>query len=668
MYVDSFRNISIGTELSRKEIISILQKKYDIDDTSILPSDLCYNSSNIGIEGNGKVRLFLKTGRGMYKYVGPNYDTKNIDPYEYGSFTGALNTKLDDKKNENIASQLPIKEGVRVDVKQLRSIKADDNISFQYNYEALNACFGANVKETIQQAIWRNSNDGCVVWFPHLAKLVNGRYVAGSQTTNWKNYFEDNGNVIIQMLYKDEKVDSNDKDPIFRPDINPMHTFMKMGDKDYRYVGTYMLDRNSSSPRYQVVRRLKANIDLSVWASGYDMDYFDTSEIGKDVFKDYYLGRSFKKQKEYISQFNRNISVLNQEEQHFDTVKESFVDSYSIAALNRMSAEVYTDEYIPRLIETINGLFNSHYDTETLLKTLGSLPEFGAELRELIFDKEMSENDKIRKCRWGSVLTAQIYTLYYEAKEYDFSLNVYTLDEHDTEQVLFALGITADKDDDLVEKQSKICFWRYCDDVLRDMSSYRFYQFICFMADTKKKSIKYVQSVKPDAANRIRKEALLQEEELENKDLSDAPKTYEYDSKPRIREINTNIKASQGCVVPRHQDRKINALVRAHYCCEIDKNHPTFKRRNSDKNYTETHHLIPLEYSSQFQFTLDTEENIVSLCSNCHNQIHYGAGADVLLKRLFEERKEALKAAGLDKTEDGIEVDIIQLLHMYGLN
>ncbi len=113
-------------------------------------------------------------------------------------------------------------------------------------------------------------------------------------------------------------------------------------------------------------------------------------------------------------------------------------------------------------------------------------------------------------------------------------------------------------------------------------------------------------------------------------------------------------------VFPRDRQVAINALAHAHYTCEIDKKHPTFLRKNSDKNYTEPHHLIPMAFSEEFDASLDVEENIVSLCSNCHNQIHYGEGADVLLKKLYKERKAHLQNVGIDITLE-------RLLGMYGI-
>lgn len=66
-----------------------------------------------------------------------------------------------------------------------------------------------------------------------------------------------------------------------------------------------------------------------------------------------------------------------------------------------------------------------------------------------------------------------------------------------------------------------------------------------------------------------------------------------------------------------------------------------------------------MAFSEEFDVSLDVEENIVSLCSNCHNQIHYGKDADVLLRKLYEERKDALASVG-------IKITLERLLEMYG--
>ena len=67
-----------------------------------------------------------------------------------------------------------------------------------------------------------------------------------------------------------------------------------------------------------------------------------------------------------------------------------------------------------------------------------------------------------------------------------------------------------------------------------------------------------------------------------------------------------------------------------------------------------------MAYQDDFQYSLDVEENIVSLCSNCHNEIHYGINAKNLLIKLYYQRIELLKAKGLD-------ISLDKLLEYYNL-
>lgn len=100
------------------------------------------------------------------------------------------------------------------------------------------------------------------------------------------------------------------------------------------------------------------------------------------------------------------------------------------------------------------------------------------------------------------------------------------------------------------------------------------------------------------------------------------------------------------------------ALENANYKCEINNCHCCFIRKSNGKPYTEVHHLIPLAYHYKFKNSLDIPENIVSLCSSCHNEIHYGENADKLIEKLFNERKDKLHKAGID-------IELKDLLDMY---
>lgn len=109
---------------------------------------------------------------------------------------------------------------------------------------------------------------------------------------------------------------------------------------------------------------------------------------------------------------------------------------------------------------------------------------------------------------------------------------------------------------------------------------------------------------------------------------------------------------------PRNHATAVNALIMADFKCEFDENHGTFIRRKDGHPYTEPHHLVPLSYSGEFPVSLDVEENIVSLCSTCHNQLHYGKDTTSLLKKLYSERVEHLRKAG-------IAITFEQLMKMY---
>lgn len=99
---------------------------------------------------------------------------------------------------------------------------------------------------------------------------------------------------------------------------------------------------------------------------------------------------------------------------------------------------------------------------------------------------------------------------------------------------------------------------------------------------------------------------------------------------------------------PRKVSVSKKALFLAQHRCEIDISHETFIRKNGYIPYTEPHHLIPLSVYDDFKYSLDVEENIVSLCSHCHNLLHYGVYFEAILKELYNERKNMLKQVGLE--------------------
>lgn len=117
----------------------------------------------------------------------------------------------------------------------------------------------------------------------------------------------------------------------------------------------------------------------------------------------------------------------------------------------------------------------------------------------------------------------------------------------------------------------------------------------------------------------------------------------------------------------RSKAKAVKALKRAKFLCQFNTEHESFIRRNTALKYMEPHHLIPLQYYDEFEKSLDVEANIVSLCSECHNKIHYGEGAEKLISGLWEKKKDEIHKAGISTMKNGVEVDIDILFSFYGI-
>lgn len=121
---------------------------------------------------------------------------------------------------------------------------------------------------------------------------------------------------------------------------------------------------------------------------------------------------------------------------------------------------------------------------------------------------------------------------------------------------------------------------------------------------------------------------------------------FEYNNIPEPRKETRTTKTS---LYQRSKEVSSNALMKAGFLCEVDAEHPVFIRKHSNENYTEPHHLVPLFAQNDFpDINLDREQNVVSLCSHCHNLLHYGSDIDEVLYKLYMSRKELLKLIGIE--------------------
>lgn len=125
---------------------------------------------------------------------------------------------------------------------------------------------------------------------------------------------------------------------------------------------------------------------------------------------------------------------------------------------------------------------------------------------------------------------------------------------------------------------------------------------------------------------------------------------------PKVKLDTVSINSHEG--YPRSKNVAYTALVRCKYNCELDSSHQSFINKATGKKYLETHHLIPLAYYEEFDISLDHIANVVCLCSECHNKLHYGINTRPLIEKLYNERKEQLYKAG-------ISISLERLFEMY---
>lgn len=95
------------------------------------------------------------------------------------------------------------------------------------------------------------------------------------------------------------------------------------------------------------------------------------------------------------------------------------------------------------------------------------------------------------------------------------------------------------------------------------------------------------------------------------------------------------------------------SIKKADYKCENNISHETFISAHTNHQFMEAHHLIPINQQEvmweRYGVNVDCTENIVSLCPNCHREIHY-AVKEVkreLIQKLYKIKKNELSNIGL---------------------
>ena len=96
-------------------------------------------------------------------------------------------------------------------------------------------------------------------------------------------------------------------------------------------------------------------------------------------------------------------------------------------------------------------------------------------------------------------------------------------------------------------------------------------------------------------------------------------------------EVNNSVADKR---VKRDASLILDAKKRDNFLCSIDKKHNTFISKGV--NYVEGHHVIPMFQQKNYNFALDDVKNIVSLCPNCHREIHSADNKMDILNKLYK--------------------------------
>lgn len=107
-------------------------------------------------------------------------------------------------------------------------------------------------------------------------------------------------------------------------------------------------------------------------------------------------------------------------------------------------------------------------------------------------------------------------------------------------------------------------------------------------------------------------------------------------------------KQGERMVTVRNKAKGDFVLKQQKYKCQVNPLHESFITK-AGLPYMEKHHLISMMYYEEYENDLDDISNIVSICPNCHRQIHLGDrnGVEKIIEVLHEQQKEKLNSAGL---------------------
>ena len=254
-------------------------------------------------------------------------------------------------------------------------------------------------------------------------------------------------------------------------------------------------------------------------------------------------------------------------------------------------------------------------------------------LIELYAAGKNEDIETIKKSKISPMFKGKILSLYFPHRY----LNIFAK-EH-LYHFLNKLSIPHSANDDPVDLREKLIVYKMVNPQYAKMTAIEFGHEL------------YGKYGKPDKGEEQNEPAEELYEHSQKKEINRSFKNVPtYSDAPE--EVPEQISTSYGQVYKIDPAKSRRAIINSDFACEADERHELFTRKNGKERYTEAHHLIQRSYQKNYSNSLDVTANIVSLCSNCHNCLHYGSADErnKILDKLYSDRKKRLEDVGLKIT------------------
>ena len=151
-----------------------------------------------------------------------------------------INKKLKEEAAEQLAiereKQLQLEKQAKKDKRNSRVVPHKEFLTkgdtFSTHKDALNDCFGFQYEHF--QPAFKVVDDKFSVWFPSIARRVQGEYISTETSNGWINVLSENDTVITE---KHEDVEKNTKREA-KFDLDRF-VFAKFDGDSYRFIGVY---------------------------------------------------------------------------------------------------------------------------------------------------------------------------------------------------------------------------------------------------------------------------------------------------------------------------------------------------------------------------------------------------------------------------------------------